>query len=69
MAVLEPGDRQRVRQMPPTADVVEQMAALAELGFTSAGCNLAAVRRSSMAEGRCETVDGFAEVIGSMRSC
>ena len=50
------------------AEVVDQMAAIAELGFTSASLNLAAVMRSDMATGLRETIDGFATVIDQVRS-
>ncbi len=49
-------------------EVPEQLAAIAELGFTSASLNLAAVRRPTMEEGLRETIDGFARVIGQIRS-
>ena len=44
------------------SDVVEQMAAIGELGFTSASLNLAAVLGGSMEAGLRETIDGFAAV-------
>ncbi len=50
------------------AEVVEQMAAIADLGFTSASLNLAAVMRADMATGLRETIDGFAAVIDQIRS-
>lgn len=50
------------------AEVVDQMAAMADLGYTSASLNLAAVRRSDMATGLRETIDGFAEVIDAVRA-
>lgn len=49
-------------------EVVDQMAEIAALGFTSASCNLAAVRRGSMEEGLRETIDGFASVIDEVRA-
>ena len=49
-------------------EVIDQLAAIAALGFTSASCNLAAVRRGSMAEGLRETIDGFARVIDDVRA-
>ena len=50
------------------AEVVDQLAAIAELGFTSASLNLAAVMRADMATGLRETIDGFAAVIDQIRS-
>ena len=49
-------------------DVVDQLDAIAELGFTSASLNLAAVMRGDMATGLRETIDGFASVIDQIRS-
>ena len=49
-------------------DVVDQLHAIAELGFTSASLNLAAVMRGDMAAGLRETIDGFASVIDQIRS-
>ncbi|HAB58018.1 MAG: hypothetical protein CL433_06690 [Acidimicrobiaceae bacterium] len=39
--------------------VVEQLQAVADLGFTSVSLNLAAVTRPSMSQGLAETIDGF----------
>ncbi|MEM9034422.1 MAG: LLM class flavin-dependent oxidoreductase [Actinomycetota bacterium] len=50
------------------AEVVDQMAAIADLGFTSASLNLAAVVRSDMETGLRETIDGFAGVIDDVRA-
>lgn len=49
-------------------EVADQLAAIAELGFTSASLNLAAVMRADMATGLRETIDGFATVIDQIRS-
>ncbi|MEM9513275.1 MAG: LLM class flavin-dependent oxidoreductase [Actinomycetota bacterium] len=49
-------------------DVVDQMHAIADLGFTSASLNLAAVMRSDMATGLRETIDGFGTVIDAVRA-
>lgn len=49
-------------------EIVDQMAAIGDLGFTSASCNLAAVGRGSMVAGLRETIDGFARVIDAVRS-
>jgi 5,10-methylenetetrahydromethanopterin reductase len=49
------------------ADVPDQMAAIADLGFTSASLNLAAVKRGSMNSGLRETIDGFAQVMDVVR--
>ncbi|MEM7286657.1 MAG: LLM class flavin-dependent oxidoreductase [Actinomycetota bacterium] len=50
------------------ADVAQQLGAIADLGFTSASLNLAAVMRADMATGLRETIDGFARVIHDIRS-
>ena len=50
------------------AQVADQLAAIADLGFTSASLNLAAVLRADMATGLRETIDGFATVIDEIRS-
>lgn len=50
------------------ADVVEQMAGIADLGFTSASLNLAAVVRADMETGLRETIDGFATVLDDVRA-
>lgn len=49
------------------ADVVDQLAAISELGFTSASLNLAAVMRGDMTTGLRETIDGLATVIDRIR--
>lgn len=49
-------------------DVADQLAGIAELGFTAASLNLAAVMRADMATGLRETIDGFASVIDQIRS-
>ncbi len=49
------------------AEIAEQVTEVTALGFTSASFNLAAVLRSSAAEGYAETIDGFAEVIDDCR--
>ena len=41
------------------SDIVEQLRAVADLGFTSVSLNLAAVIRPSMSQGLAETIDGF----------
>ena len=48
-------------------EIPEQIRAVTDLGFTSASLNLAAVNRSTMAEGLMETVDGFGRVIEEVR--
>lgn len=49
------------------AEIVDQLAAVAELGYTSASLNLAAVMRADMETGLRETIDGFARVIDAVR--
>lgn len=49
------------------SEIPEQVKAVTDLGFTSASLNLAAVLRSSAAEGHAETIDGFASVIDDCR--
>ena len=49
------------------AEIPEQIAAVTDLGFTSASLNLAAVLRPSMAQGLMETIDGFGTVIDRCR--
>ena len=49
-------------------DVIDQLGGIADLGFTSASLNLAAVVRSDMATGLRETIDGFATVIDHVRA-
>lgn len=49
-------------------EVVDQLEAISELGFTSGSLNLAAVMRSDMATGLRETIEGFARVIDVVRS-
>lgn len=48
-------------------EVVEQLGHIADLGFTSASLNLAAVMRGDMTTGLRETIDGFASVIATVR--
>lgn len=47
--------------------VVEQLAAIADLGFTAASLNLAAVLRGDMATGLRETIDGVGTVLDRVR--
>ena len=49
-------------------EIPEQIAAVTDLGFTSASLNLAAVLRPSMAQGLMETIDGFGAVIDRCRA-
>lgn len=42
-------------------EIVEQLAEVAELGFTSVSRNLAAVVRPSMRQGLAETIAGFGQ--------
>lgn len=49
------------------SEVVDQIAAVAELGFTSVSLNLAAVLRADMAAGLRETIDGFARIVPTLR--
>ena len=49
------------------SEIPEQIRAVTDLGFTSASLNLAAVLRSSLAEGLAETIDNFATVISHCR--
>lgn len=48
-------------------EIPDQLAAIAELGFTSASLNLAAVKRDTMQQGLRETIDGVAQVIDQLR--
>lgn len=48
-------------------EIPDQLATIAELGFTSASLNLAAVKRASMEAGLRETIDGFAKVMPTVK--
>ncbi len=49
-------------------EIVDQLQQIADLGYTSASLNLAAVMRADMATGLRETIDGLATVLAEVRS-
>ena len=47
-------------------ECADQLAAVLDMGFTSASLNLAGTARSSAAEGLSETITSFAPVVASL---